>query len=60
MKNTKIVKGIGSDLCGYEDREDRWLRHLSFVVDRACNLFWTRTPEREKIQREFLAKRYGY
>jgi hypothetical protein len=60
MKNTKPVKGIGRNQCGIEEHDDPWVRRLSIVVDQACAFFWTRTPERRQIQREFLAKLHGY
>jgi hypothetical protein len=60
MKNTKPVKGIGRNLCGIDEHEDPILRKLSILVDAACDYFWKQTPERRKIQSDFLARRYGY
>jgi|688.fasta_scaffold805547_2 hypothetical protein len=38
---------------GTTDERDIWLINLAAQFDRACDYFWTKTPERRKVQAEF-------
>jgi hypothetical protein len=44
---------------GTKDRGDIWLHQLSAQVNRACNLFWTRTAERREIEARRLRRGFG-
>jgi hypothetical protein len=43
---------------GTRDRGDIWLHNLSMELNRACDLFWTRTEERREI--EFRRRSRGF
>lgn len=42
-----------STTSGVVDERDIWLINLAAQFDRACDYFWTKTPERRKVQAEF-------
>jgi len=45
--------GVG-DSQGQEEFSDPWLIKLSQEVNAACEIFWTKTPDRVKAQQRYL------
>jgi hypothetical protein len=43
---------------GTRDRGDIWLANLASQINRACDYFWTRTPERRIIEARRRARRF--
>lgn len=66
MDTTTIVKDSANDhkRSGYEDKDyDPWFYETCKMVNVACDKFWTKTPERIRLNELYYklrVDRYGF